>query len=115
MTDIKLPFGLKDGAIVHISEAKQGLACGCVCPSCKEPLVARKGSVTIHHFAHHKGTDCAKGVETALHLASKRILVDRRVMTLPAVHIQFDSHREPLLLAPERTFILDDVREEHRT
>jgi hypothetical protein len=115
MTDIKLPFGLMDGAVVHISQVKQGLACGCVCPDCGESLVAHKGSSVTHHFAHLKGAECARAVETALHLAAKRILTDRRKITLPAVHIHFDSHRSPLLLAPEQTFALDDVHEERRT
>lgn len=115
MTNIKLPFGIKDEMLVHISEAQQGLACACVCPSCKEPLIARKGTITIHHFAHHKGAECAKAVETALHLASKQILAERREITLPEVQIEFRSYRPPIPVSAERTFPLDEVRAEHRT
>ena len=113
--NIKLPFGLKDEMLVHVSEAQQGLACGCVCPSCKGSLVARKGTVTVHHFAHHKGAECVKAVETALHLASKQILADRRTITLPAVQIKLDCYRDPIPVSAERTFPLDEVRAEHRT
>ena len=112
---IKLPFGLKDGVLVHISEVLQGAACGCVCPCCKAPLLARKGSIKIHHFAHKKGADCAKSVETALHLASKQILEEQKEIALPAVRIEFDSYREPISIAQENTFTLDEVRAEQRT
>lgn len=27
------------------------------CPSCKCPLIARRGEVRVHHFAHHSGTN----------------------------------------------------------
>lgn len=112
---LKLPFGLKDGVLVHISEVPQGAACSCVCPCCKAPLLARKGSVKIHHFAHKKGADCAKSVETALHLASKQFLEEHKEIALPAVQIDFDSYRDPLPVSPERTFPLDKVRAEERT
>ena len=28
------------------------------CPTCGEPLTARRGSVRVHHFAHRQGTEC---------------------------------------------------------
>jgi len=114
-TEIKLPYGLSGEAIIHISEAPRGLACACVCPHCREPLIARKGSVTAHHFAHHNGAQCAHALETALHLASKRLLAERRKIRLPEVRIAFNSHRDFLLVAPESTYTIDDVREEQRT
>ena len=115
MPDIKLPYGLKDGVIIHISQAVQGLGCACVCPSCKEPLVARKGSVMAHHFAHYGGTQCESAVETALHLASKQMLSERREIRLPAVEIKFNTYRDPMLVAPEQNYQLDEVREEYHT
>jgi hypothetical protein len=112
---LKLPFGLKDGQLVHISDAQRGLSCGCICPCCKAPLIARKGSVNIHHFAHSKGAECAKAVETALHLASKQILEEHKEITLPAVQIDLETYRDPIPVSPERTFRLDEVRAEKRT
>ncbi|WHY77279.1 competence protein CoiA family protein [Neobacillus sp. WH10] len=66
----KLPYGLKDGKLVHISDVEKGLKCECVCPACNHPLIARKGEKTAHHFAHYNGSECAKSVETALHSIS---------------------------------------------
>lgn len=52
-----IPFGFKDGKYLDISEVERGRACACVCPSCKQNLVAKKGlnpDKMIHHFAHDK-------------------------------------------------------------
>ncbi|WP_394144836.1 hypothetical protein RJD40_08235 [Vibrio scophthalmi] len=52
-----IPFGFKDGKYLDISEVERGRACACVCPSCKQNLVAKKGpnpEKMIHHFAHDK-------------------------------------------------------------
>lgn len=48
----KIPFGLRDGRMVEVSEVESGLACRCVCPSCGQPLQARKGPIRTHYFAH---------------------------------------------------------------
>ncbi|MFH4538757.1 competence protein CoiA family protein [Vibrio alginolyticus] len=51
-----IPFGLKDGKYYDVSEVERGRACGCICPSCKQVLVAKKGDPEkmAHHFAHDK-------------------------------------------------------------
>ena len=41
------------GQMVHIDSVLNGLQCGCHCPHCKEPLLARHGDVKAHGFAHH--------------------------------------------------------------
>jgi hypothetical protein len=115
MAELKLPFGLKDDILVHVSQVPQGLACGCVCAHCRKPLIARKGPKVVHHFAHYKGAECAKALETALHLEAKRILADRREIRLPAVEIRLDYGPRVIPISPERTFALDDVRLECRT
>lgn len=49
-----IPFGLdtKSGQLVDVGNVKRGNACGCICPSCKTPLVARHGNKKEWHFAH---------------------------------------------------------------
>ncbi len=51
-----IPFGLKNGKYYDVSEVERGRACGCICPSCKQVLVAKKGDSEkmAHHFAHDK-------------------------------------------------------------
>lgn len=44
------------GKMVHIDSVCHGLKCGCICPNCHEPLLARHGDVRAHGFAHHSAT-----------------------------------------------------------
>lgn len=69
--------------MVSITDVPSGLACGCVCPECKCQLVAKKGAVVRHHFAHHTITGCVGGFETMAHMLAKQIIADARGITLP--------------------------------
>ncbi|WP_334317922.1 competence protein CoiA family protein [Methylorubrum extorquens] len=97
-----LLFGERaDGTIAHISDVPSGIACGCRCPSCHRPLVARKGDQMVHHFAHHGAGDehaCQSGPETALHRFAKELLASRLALVLPPLQILGEtqlSMREP--------------------
>jgi hypothetical protein len=103
-----------DGALTHVSLVPSGLSCGCRCPACDAPLVAKKGTKKLHHFAHAKDADCASSVETALHLAAKEILDQRKQIALPAVEAKLYSTRHSAVLAPEQTYALDSVQLERR-
>ncbi|WP_353215145.1 competence protein CoiA family protein [Salinisphaera hydrothermalis] len=101
-------YAMKTGAIVHIDqiEAKErGLACGCVCAECGGAMVARKGDLRAHHFAHHASTNCAGGAETALHLKGKEVLATLSCLTLPSV-LCLDNRRE---LIPVETVSIESV------
>ena len=80
---IKLPYGLKENRLFHISEVESGLNCNCICPKCGSELIARKGPKNIHHFAHHRETNCIGGLETAIHLMAKQIIYDKRTIATP--------------------------------
>lgn len=84
---IPMTFASREGVLIHIDEAANGLACGCSCPSCGERMVAKQGSQTVHHFAHEGGSDCKGGLQTALHLAAKAILAREKRMRLPALTV----------------------------
>ena len=47
-----LVFGLCEGKYLHVSEVASGAACDCVCPICGKKLIAKKGAIRMHHFAH---------------------------------------------------------------
>ena len=81
--NLKLAYGMRDGRLRYIDDVERGLKCGCVCPSCEHPLVAKKGLVKVPHFAHYQGGDCGKGIETALHHMAKGILENRQEIALP--------------------------------
>lgn len=106
---IRLPYGMQAGVLTHVSDVASGLACGCLCPACGEPLVAKKGQFKQHHFAHAADGDCSTAVETALHLAAKSILESRREVVLPAVEAKFAGTRRTIVLAPELSYVVEKV------
>lgn len=110
----KLPYGLKNGELVHVSTVEKGLKCECLCPACKHPLIARKGDKTAHHFAHANHAECAKGLETALHLSAKEILERRKKIRLPQVEVEFNSYRNNWLVSEEVLIQFDEVKLEYR-
>ena len=64
------------GRAVHVRAVPRGLACNCVCQHCGQPLVAKKGAVKEHHFAHYRHNP-ACSQESWLHAAAKQILAER--------------------------------------
>ena len=85
MTELLIPYALKDGRVVHVDSVARGRACNCICPACEGPLVARKGSIRSHHFAHDKDSGC--NGESALHATAKLLLFQR---IQDALHEQTD-------------------------
>lgn len=107
---LNLVYAIKDGAGISIEDADRGLKCGCVCPACGEPLVAKKGTKVMHHFAHHSGSTCEYGYETSLHLMAKDILSRTQKITIPAVYVEFpDSDRSPQLYRAAQEVAIDHV------
>ena len=117
MSDIslKLIYGLKNGIIKHISEVESGLACGCVCPACGDRLIAKKGTVVKHHFAHQAKEPCEYGLETALHLAAKEIIASAKEMIIPQVRVVFPQGcKHSVLIHESMTVKIDHVELEKR-
>jgi hypothetical protein len=78
----------KDGRVVSVNEVERGQACGCTCPACRRPLIARQGEVRVWHFAHATGADCEGGAESALHLAAKTAIERAGGITLPGLSVK---------------------------
>ncbi len=86
-SSVQVPFGLKDGRLFEPLQVERGLLCNCICPGCSAALIAKhapSGKVTPH-FSHASGAACATGLESALHLAAKQLINDRRELYLPAL------------------------------
>lgn len=85
---MNLDFGIKEGKVIKITDVKSGLACDCYCPACGAKLIAKKGKVKQHHFAHYRIKECKGYLETTLHLASKEILKNNSQIALPFYNIE---------------------------
>lgn len=75
----------KNGDIVSVADVERGLACNCICPACKDVLIAKQGDIRIWHFAHASGTDCLIGAESALHLAAKQLIEKSHGLMMPEI------------------------------
>lgn len=105
---LKLPYGLRDSYIVHISEISEdqrGLKCNCVCPVCHEPLQARIGMKRIKHFAHSR--NCPNAAETALHMMAKDIVLNNRQILLPHVEFAYE------IIKPSKYFKYNHAKSEY--
>jgi hypothetical protein len=70
-------------------------------------MVAKKGRLQAHHFAHHAqsiGRSCVSAGETALHKFAKRILDERLEVALPAMIVEERGEKEIVVQAEKRTF-----------
>lgn len=113
--NLKLIYALKDGEITSIDEVERGAECGCVCPACGAPLMARKGKKMMHHFAHCAGNDCEYGYEFSLRLAVKEILTKAGKITLPPVSVKFpNSYKSNELVSEAREVPVERVGLEYR-
>jgi hypothetical protein len=120
MVTIKLPFGLKENNdLVHISDVENGKKCGCFCPSCRTPLIAVKGRKKQHHFRHDVVNECEGGLESAIHLAAKKIIQEKKKITLSKCEItisQIDSrrkkHTKQETVTEQGEVLFDSVHEE---
>ncbi|MCH6236810.1 competence protein CoiA family protein [Cognataquiflexum rubidum] len=90
-----LTYALKNGVLTHVLDVPNGKECGCLCPKCLEPLVAKANIKTEKykkepHFAHSSGSDCPGAYESALHLLAKKVLRETKQIQLPDFHFDYD-------------------------
>ncbi|MDD5581274.1 MAG: competence protein CoiA family protein [Methylobacter sp.] len=81
--ELELCYGMREGEVIHISEVKSGILQNCLCPKCGTLLIAKKGDIRKHHFAHYNYENCQGAQETALHLLAKDILYQEKCVCLP--------------------------------
>lgn len=74
-SNLKIPFALRNGVLVHISEIESGRHLDCLCPNCQNVLVARKGTLKRHHFAHDVQPESCS-YESAIHRTAKLLVYD---------------------------------------
>lgn len=117
---VRVPFGycVADGRMYASREVPSGKRCGCICPSCKDELIARHeaNGYKTPHFSHASGTDCAAGLETAVHLAAKQLIEQEKQLFLPKIEASLEKvnalgqvHRRKRTLVEEGLTALESV------
>lgn len=103
--NLPLVYGIRNGTLVTIDEVEKGLNCHCICPACKTPLIAKKGKLNQHHFAHSNSLDCGFGAESVFHLECKKAIERNSKLILPPLYFpdtEFEIH-------PSREIRIDKV------
>lgn len=117
----KIPFGkrISDGRFVDATEVGNGASCGCLCPSCGMPLIARQGDVYAWHFAHDTGkidgytlSKCEYSFWVSVVAMSKQILSNLTSFNTPDYTIAVLHNSRTItkgrLLTPERIELGND-------
>lgn len=126
----------EQGEIVHVDSVPKGKHCKCVCPNCKEELIARHGDVRQHGFAHVSDTRQANlkmCYKVILYKLAEQLIATKKQIFAPSYYgiykegiINFDnieidnryerSDKQPDVIATTKEnqqylieFILDDI------
>jgi len=122
----KIPFGMKNGILLHVSDVVSGLACGCVCPYCNAKLQANKGTSgkRVHHFSHDPASnveECKTAFETSIHLMAKQILEQQKNVIFPLLELTMwmhddenSEHSETIEVSPKENRSFKHVELEKR-
>lgn len=86
-----IPFGLRieDQQYVDVADVPKGRQCGCICPSCRIPLIARQGKANRWHFAHASRNidettkECAYSFYISVRTMAKQLLEVGMPIVLP--------------------------------
>ena len=99
------------GALRHVDEVANGSACGCTCPACGQPLIARNGgSVRAHHFAHEGGS-CDWAAEAVVSLIIQDVVLDACSMCLPEAPYFDEEASEWRVMPPSGPVAVTGVRQ----
>jgi hypothetical protein len=101
-----LAYGMQSNRVVHVSEVSSGLACACHCSVCNGTLIARKGSVRMHHFAHAAHCECQGAPETLLHYAAKLLTLSLPRIRVPEYSVLRDLRGIPIADAAAKSLIV---------
>lgn len=84
----------KNGKMVYVDDVPGGASCGCVCPSCRENLVARHGNERAHGFAHaskERGANLNICLKVIMFKLAEQIIATEKQICLPSYYGIFKS------------------------
>lgn len=122
-----IPFGLRleDHTFIDVAEVAKGKQCGCICPSCLIPLVARKRNVNRGHFAHSSrkvniaDQECEFSFLVSVRTMAKQLIDTTLLITLPQWHDRLIERRHNIVffedywITDSHDICLDNIRKEY--
>jgi hypothetical protein len=114
-----IPFGLResDESIVDVYAVKRGRACGCVCPSCRTPLIARQGEEKVWHFAHasrdvydRTTQECDFSFYVSVRLMARQLIGSRLTLALPDYRNRVTQYVEDLHQTRTLDYLVTEAR-----
>lgn len=128
MSTTLIPFGLltDSNELVDVAEVPNGKKCGCICPSCNTPLVARQGEQNVWHFSHANRkvsnktkNECHYSFYLSLRLMARQIISNEMTILLPEFKkvisdVTQSGYRESLefTITPSSKVSLSDIEVE---
>lgn len=121
-----VPFGyqVSQDQLVDVQQVPSGKKCGCICPSCRAPLVARQGSKKVWHFAHdskgelkNKLEKCSFSFYVSARMMARQLIGNRLSINVPGLEVAL-SEKEPFSdghmhvakhVTEAHTVVLEDV------
>jgi hypothetical protein len=102
-----VPFAVDaQGHWRDVDAVPRGKACGCFCPDCQGPLIARQGDVLVHHFAHDDRRECRHALEASLYGMAINLLTEPGAVLLLPPADPIAEFTDSLGLTPEEQAIL---------
>jgi len=110
-SDQPIYFGIdiETGELLSVKDVARGRACSCICSSCSTKLVARKGEIKKHHFAHEINKECLYGSEISVYRAFYELLRKSEHFFLPDAILSFHSYKKDEIVNRGNLIALTDV------
>ena len=114
-----IPFAFReiDGSFVDVSEVERGRKCGCICPSCKTPLIARQGNIKQWHFAHASravyektNKECEFSFFVSVRLMARQVVGESLKVRLPKYEDTVSFDADSWIGSPPKKFIVTDEK-----
>ena len=89
MSGPQILYGIRDGELIHVDDADRGQACNCICYECGQPLIAKKGEILAHFFAHETSEEnCNPAPESLVHRYAKEQVAKMNTLRLPGFTVE---------------------------
>lgn len=84
----------KSGKMVYVDDVPRGVACNCICPYCRENLIARHGTERTHGFAHaskERGANLKICLKVIVFKLAEQIIKTEKQIYMPSYYGIFKS------------------------